>query len=364
MLAEPGGADCDGSFLMKIADVEFHLVEIPRGATSPPVRSLVVRLSTDQGHEGWGEGALDWRPGELAARRSALLPALVGHSVFNVAELAASDALATSELRAAIEMAHWDLLGRVLQQPLCHLWGGVYRQRIPLVVRLPALPAVALPEFARELADCGYPAQILASGGDVAADLALATSLRETLGSRSELRFDAQGRYRFDDARRLAEGLAEQQFAMLLDPLAPRDAEHRARFARQSEVPVGISAELRSPQDVLHLAREEGVRAVIFAPERLGGLSAVRNAAAVADAAGLAAALGGRPTLGLGVAARLQLAAALPRLAIGNECAVPDLRDDILAAPLVAADGMLTVPGEPGLGVTVDRAQLERWQMT
>lgn len=349
---------------MKIADVEFHVVEIPRGATSPPVRSLIVRLSTDQGHEGWGEGGLDWRPNELAARRQALLPALVGHSVFNVAELAASDALATNELRAAIEMAHWDLLGRVLKQPLCHLWGGIYRQRIPLVVRLPALPAAALPEFARELADCGFNAQIQSATGDWATDVALASSLRDVLGPRPELRFDAQNRYRFDDARRLAEGLAEQQVTMLLDPLLTREAEHLSRFARQSEVPVAVGSSLRSPHDVLQLAREEGVRIALFSPEALGGLLAVRNCAAVAAAAGMSAALGGRPTLGLGAAARLQLAAALPTLAIGSECAVHDLRDDILTTPLVASDGMLTVPDEPGLGVSVDRAQLERWQVT
>ena len=88
----------------------------------------------------------------------------------------------------------------------------------------------------------------------------------------------------------------------------------------------------------------------------------MRSAAAVADAADLSVALGGRATLGLGVAARLQLASAIPRLAIGNECVAHDLHDDILTAPLVASDGMLTVPAEPGLGVTVDRGQLERWQ--
>ena len=134
---------------MKIADIDFYLVEIPRGVEYPPVRSLVVRLASDQGVEGWGEAASDWRPAELAGRRSALLPALVGTTVFNIAELAASDALATPELRAAVEMAQWDLLGRVVKQPLSHLWGGMYRQRIPLAVRLPMLPQPAIAAFAR-----------------------------------------------------------------------------------------------------------------------------------------------------------------------------------------------------------------------
>jgi L-alanine-DL-glutamate epimerase-like enolase superfamily enzyme len=226
------------------------------------------------------------------------------------------------------------------------------------------LPIAALPEFARELADCGFNAQIQTATGELANDLALAASLRDVLGTRPELRFDAQNRYRFDDARRLAEGLAEHQVAMLLDPLVSREADNLARFARQSEVAVAVGSSLHSPHDVLQLVREEGVRTVVLTLEKLGGLSAVRDCAAVAAAAGLTAALGGRPTLGLGTAARLQLAAALPTLEIGSECAVHDLRDDILTAPLVPTDGMLTVPDEPGLGVSVDRAQLERWQVT
>jgi L-alanine-DL-glutamate epimerase-like enolase superfamily enzyme len=199
--------------------------------------------------------------------------------------------------------------------------------------------------------------------GNLETDIAILASVRESLGTRAELRFDGRRRYPFDDARRLGSALEQANVSMWIDPLSPRDREHLPRLARQCQVPVAVAAGIGSPRDVLEVAREEGVRAVVLAPEQLGGMSAVRSATAVADAAGLTAALGGRASLGLGVAARLQLAAAVPRLAIGNECAAPDLRDDILTTPLVANDGMLAVPSEPGLGVTVDRAQLERWQV-
>lgn len=347
---------------MKIADAEFFLVEIPRGAAASPVRSLLVRLTSDQGIEGWGEAGSRWRAAELDARRAALAPGLVGRSVFNVAELTASDALDGNELRAAVEMAHWDLLGRALKQPLCHLWGGAYRQRIPLAVRLPALPLGALPACARELADCGFPAQILQCTGEMETDVAAAAGVREALGPRAELRIDARNGYRFDAARELAAALNAYQVSLLIDPLAPQDAAELSRFARQTETPVAASAGLRSPRDVLEAVRDEAIRAVVLDPESLGGLSAVRQATAVAEAAGRVAALGGRPTLGVGLAARLQLAAAIPCLAIANESAIHELADDLLVERLVATDGMLTVPEQPGLGVSVDRAALDRWQ--
>src|SRR5208283_5752037 len=97
---------------------------------------LLVRLTTASGLEGWGEAGLGWRPAELAARRDALRAVLAGRSVYDIEELHALDALSPAPLRAAVEMAVWDLLGRVLRQPLCNLLGGYYRRRIPVSVRL------------------------------------------------------------------------------------------------------------------------------------------------------------------------------------------------------------------------------------
>ena len=96
---------------MKINDLEFHLVEIGCTGLAQPVRSLLVRLTTDSGLEGWGEAGVAWRLGELSARRDALLPVLAGRSIFDIEELHTLEALAPPPLRAAVEMACWDLVG-------------------------------------------------------------------------------------------------------------------------------------------------------------------------------------------------------------------------------------------------------------
>ena len=98
---------------MKINDLEFHLVEVGCAGSVQPVRSLLVRLTTDSGLKGWGEAGSAWRPGELAARRDALLPVLAGRSIFDIEELHTLEALADAPLRCAVEMACWDLIGRV-----------------------------------------------------------------------------------------------------------------------------------------------------------------------------------------------------------------------------------------------------------
>ena len=88
-----------------------------------------------------------------------------------------------------------------------------------------------------------------------------------------------------------------------------------------------------------------------------------RECAAVAKAGGIPASLGGGPALGVATAAMLQLAASTPAFLGQNESEYHQLQDDLLVEPLEIVDGMITVPQAPGLGVEVDRAKVERYQV-
>ena len=57
---------------MILSDLEFFLVEIQCDDRRPAVRSLLVRLATDSGREGWGETRIPWRASELPQRRRAV----------------------------------------------------------------------------------------------------------------------------------------------------------------------------------------------------------------------------------------------------------------------------------------------------
>ena len=92
---------------MKIHELELFLIESDRCDGPDRPRSLLVRMRTASGLEGWGESAFVWRPDELAARRDSLLAALSGRSVFDIEELHSLDALWPPPIRAAVEMAAW-----------------------------------------------------------------------------------------------------------------------------------------------------------------------------------------------------------------------------------------------------------------
>ena len=188
---------------MKIADLDFYLLDPAGGSADSPDRTLLVRVATADGREGWGESHTVWRASELAPRRESLLPILAGRAVADVEELLEMEALAPPALRAAIEMACWDLIGRLARQPLCRMWGGEYRPRVPLAMRLPEAPVKRAAQLSREFDERGFHTQVVVLAGNLDEDLTVVNAVREATPGRVKLRIDAGGRFSVDDAREL-----------------------------------------------------------------------------------------------------------------------------------------------------------------
>ena len=189
------------------------------------------------------------------------------------------------------------------------------------------------------------------------------SAVRESVGDRVELRLDGVRGYDLQTARDLCAELEYSRLQFFLDPLGATALHEVAALGRQTSVPLGVCRAIREPADVLALVRSGAARFAVFAMERVGGLTAARKCAAVAEAAGVRASLGCGPSPGLAAAAMLHLAAATPALASCNECSYHQLEDDVLREPLEIIDGMITLPENPGLGVEVDRAKIERYQV-
>jgi len=345
---------------MTIADIELFSIDAGCQRPGQQARPILVRLTTPTGLEGWGEALLDWRREELASRRMALLAVLAGRSVFEIEDLVGLSALRSAALRCAVEMACWDLVGQIANQPLCHLFGGGYRHRIPLAVRLTSTSPDEVVQLAREFADQGYHALIASSQGHLEDDLETVSAIRQFTRDRADLAFDGAASYDMDGARDLCGGLENAGVRYVLDPLNTRDLDQVASLRRQTSVPLAVWRGVRSPADVLAVIRCGAASSVVIDLGLVGGLSAARKCAAIAQAAGLGACLAAGPSLGVGMAAMLQLAAATPAFSHCHQMAHQLGQDDLLIDPLELVDGMLAVPQAPGLGVQIDRGKLDR----
>ncbi len=349
---------------MTISDLEFFLVEIASHAPGDAAPSMLVRLATESGLAGWGETSLSWQADELAARRETLLPLLVGRSVFDVEEMLEMEPPWPRPLLAALEMACWDLIGRIAGQPLCHLLGGEYRKRVPLGVRLDRATGAPLVRLAREMADQGFHWQMIASRGEVATDVANVAEVAEAVGDRVQLRLDGRAAYDMERARALCAELEEVPLDCLVDPLAAvQKMDQAAALQRQTSVPLALSRTVRRPADVMAIVRSQAAALVVLDVAAVGGLATARKCVTVAEAGGIGAALAVGPSLGVAMAAALQWVAATPALSACHQCSYHHLQNDVLVESLAVVDGMAVVPQGPGLGVEVDRAKLENSQV-
>ena len=259
-------------------------------------------------------------------------------------------------------MAVWDLLGRVLRQPLCNLLGGYYRRRVPVSIRLPGSHPKTIAHISRELAEQGFHTQTIASSGRPDEDIKNVAAIREMVGDRVELRLDGLGRFDMETARDLCAGLEFEGLQFFLDPLNAPELHAMASLGRQTSVPLAAWRAIHGPADVLTAVRCNAAPFVVIDLEQVGGIVPARACAAVAAAAGVVPMLGGRASLGIATAAMLHLAAATAAFSTSNEIASRQLRDTVLTDSFEIADGMMAVPQSHGLGVEVDRAKLDRHQ--
>ena len=231
---------------MKIHDLEFFLAAVRAGRVARA--DAIVAGAASRPRRDWRAGANRRSAGgmgELAPRREALLAVLAGRSVFDIEELHTLDVLSPAPLRSAVEMAVWDLLGRVLRQPLCNLLGGYYRRRVPVSIRLAGCHPKNIAHVSRELADQGFHTQTIVSSGRPDEDLKNLAAIREMVGDRVELRLDGQRQFDMEAARDLCAGLEFEDLQFFLDPLAAPELHALASLGRQTSVPLAAWRAIR-----------------------------------------------------------------------------------------------------------------------
>lgn len=344
---------------MIIRDLEFQLIRVPNERGYARDRLVLVRLIFDADLEGLGEAALPWRVTESGPRRDFLLPILAGRNVFDIAELLELEPLYPRALKAAVETACWDALGRAAGQPIARLLGGVYRQRIPCSLRLQSEAQEDLAAETRRAIEAGYASLILVGSGYVENDVRRLKAVRAAAGPHVSLRFDAAALFDLPSAVRLARELEAFESLLIIDPLRRAGWDLYYQLHRGVDVPIAACRQITAPADVFAAARAAAVDHVIVDPARVGGILRARDCVTVAEAANLGCSLSCALSLGIQSAAALQLASALPALTVGHDLPSPQAVNASVVRGLKMSDGMFEVPLGPGLGIEVDREEID-----
>ncbi|MDH5287563.1 MAG: mandelate racemase/muconate lactonizing enzyme family protein [Betaproteobacteria bacterium] len=325
------------------------------------VTRLLVELTTEGGVVGWGETIclLDAIPAVLD---KVVMPLAVGRGVDEVERLHRHvlgagyyhHKRAAVMAMCAVEMAMWDAFGKISGQPLFRLWGGLWRERIPLAAYLLQSDPAIVAEDARAYLAQGYETFKLKIGYDERSDVELTRIVRAVIGPDRPLRLDVNGAWTPGTAKRQLQRLLPHDPAYVEQPLELDDLAGHAALRASQSVPIALDESAYTLQDVGNIVRAQAADVILLDPHEAGGLWQTVKAAAIAESVGIPVTLHSGGELALSQAAYLHLAASIPNMTLAIDNELQHLAGDVTARPFVIDRGALAVPQAPGLGVEVD----------
>lgn len=277
-----------------------------------------------------------------------------------------------------LEIALWDLMGQISGQPLWRLLGGS-RAPVPVYASTGARrPLDERKALARELKALGFPAlKIRFHAGDPRQDIPMAQAMREAIGPKMHLLVDANRAWRmpwdeappwdFKTAVYVADALAEIGVYWLEEPLHRHDYGGLAALRRRTNVRIAGGEGNREFAEFREYLRHGSYDVYQADVAWSTGIWRARHLAAEVAAAGD---IYSPHTWGDGLVllANLHVSAAVSRAPFiefpyDPPTWTPARRDFILPQPILAQDGLVTLPQAPGLGVAIDWEQLEPFRL-
>ncbi|MGW6541133.1 mandelate racemase/muconate lactonizing enzyme family protein [Streptomyces sp. NPDC055051] len=267
------------------------------------------------------------------------------------------------EALAGIDLALWDLRGKLAGVPVHRLLGGPIRERIDCYaspVALHADPADSAQQALGFVAD-GFKALKVKIGRGERTDRAHLSAVREAVGEDIEILTDVNCAYDLDQATRVGGVLRDLGISWYEEPLQVDDLANLGELRRRTGLTI-VNGETHFTRFDL---RESLLnRAIdVFMPNvaRCGGITEATRLAALASAFHVDIAPHGVGS-GVSLCAALQLCAATPNLRTYEYNRLPNpIRERILTNPPEFKDGALTVPQGPGLGADVDWDTVDRY---
>jgi len=363
---------------MRVAKVEVFPLALPLKkpfsialGTTTHTFHTIVRIFTDDGISGYGEGAT-WHVVYGYDQHSMiwsidryLAPAIVGMDPFDMERiLSTMDKALPGNLmaKAAVEIACQDIRGKALGVPLFRLLGGMLTDPVEIIAVVDIVAPIDAARMAEEAVRDGFRFIKIKVGLDVTEDVERVEAIRKAVGPGVHLRVDGNQGYDRAAAMKACRAFEPFDLQWIEQPLPDWDIEGLAGLAREFSTPIAVDESIYDVHDVYRVARAQAADVINIKISKCGGITNALKIANAAAAMGIPCFLGGCIESGLGTAAALHFAACCPNLHAGIEMADSSVfKEDILAEPLILDRGKMALPRGAGIGVRVDPDKLARY---
>jgi L-alanine-DL-glutamate epimerase-like enolase superfamily enzyme len=251
--------------------------------------------------------------------------------------------------RAAADIALHDLLGKAAGLPLWRLLGG-YRRSITTSVTIGILDVTTTVERARELVAMGFRALKIKGGRVLDDDCEKVLQVRDAVGPRVELRFDANQGYTVEQALEFVRRTKPASVVILEQPTPREHPDLMGRLVADAPIAVMADESLMTLRDAFAIARRDFADMVNVKLMKVGGIDEALQINAVAGSAHLEVMVGCMDESALSIAAGLHYALARPNVAYADLDGHLDLIGDPAQGAVILRNGRLFPTGGNGLG--------------
>lgn len=339
---------------------------------------VFVTVLTDEGVHGVGEATLEMRELTVAQACQELERYLVGRDPL-ACEAFWHDAYRDAYWRggvvlmsalAGVEMALWDIKGKVLGVPVWQLLGGKVRDRVPCYANGWFAPAVTPDEFAakaKEAVAQGFrglkwdpfgSAYMNIDKRSLKQAMDCVEAVVAAVGPEVDILIEGHGRFNVPTAVRIGHQLEEYDITWFEEPIPPDNPRGMLEVKERVRVPIAGGERLYSRwdfRDYLNLGCADYIQPDV---SHVGGIGQLRKIAAMAETYHRAI-CPHNPSGPVANAATLQLAACTPNFFLLETMAtdVP-YRSEICNERLAFVDGCIVIPDAPGLGIEINDAAI------
>jgi galactonate dehydratase len=356
---------------LRITDVETYIV------ANPWKPWVFVRLDTNQDVYGLAEATTHGKPETVAAAIEEMSDFFIGEDPFDTERLWLemyrdewfSKNVINTTVVSAVDIACWDIKGKVLDRPVYELLGGS--------VHGDSLRAYANGWYTETTDDLSTwrsaAEQVVADGYDAMKfdpfgkswqrmeretfnhAVEIVGAVREAVGSDVDLFIEGHGRFTAGQAVEVANALAEFDPTWFEEPCPPDSINSLGKVAAKSPIPIATGERLMTKHEFRDLLAHTDVDIVQPDLMNTGGITEGKKIAAQAESEHVNFAPH-NPQGPVATAISAHVDAAVPNFMIQEIFQTYDVEwvDDLLIDPIVVEDGHIQIPQRPGLGVELD----------
>jgi O-succinylbenzoate synthase len=331
-------------------------------------RDAILLEAMGEGITAYGECVADRDPGfsyETTTTawhilRDYLIPAVLNRELLDAKDLQRQMAFVRGHpmAKAGLEMALWDMQGKLEGHSLRHLLGGVREAvEVGVSVGIQESPDV-LVNVVQDYVEQGY--QRIKIKIKPRHDLAESRAVRWAFPD-LRLQVDANSAYTLETVTALAP-LDELELLLIEQPLAEDDLWDHSKLQAQLSTPLCLDESILSPRHARQALEMGACRIINIKAGRVGGLSQAVDIHNLCWGQDVPVWSGGMLETGVGRAANLALAS-LPGFTLPGDISATDryYEEDITHQRFTLnPDSTIDVPEKPGLGVSIDRRALEK----